>query len=225
MKIKTKLIKLFTNRGVYILLILLVGILSVMGYVTNLKNVKTRIADTQSLSVVYEPADEEVELSDTPTALREENEQASAGAVASAAADEPEKVVFMLPLQGELGAEYSGDELVFSQTMQDWRVHKGIDIRGNVGTQVKAAADGVVTNVFGDEMMGATVVIQHVGGIETVYSNLQIEVIAELGQKVKKGDVIGGVGTTAASEIVEPPHLHFEMKKDGIHVNPFDFIS
>ncbi len=109
--------------------------------------------------------------------------------------------------------------------MQDWRIHTGIDIWSDVGTPVKASADGVVTAVYMDELMGMTVQILHPGGIETVYSNLQTGELVEIEQSVLKGDVIGGVGMTAQCEINEPPHLHFEVKRDGEYINPFDLLN
>ena len=132
---------------------------------------------------------------------------------------------FILPLQGEMLQEFSPEQLIKSKTMNDWRVHTGVDIRGDIGSQVKAAAAGIVTKAYFDDMMGVTVVIQHADGFETIYSNLQTGMLVEEGQEVRQGDVIGGVGVSAPSEISEPPHLHFEMKKDGLFVNPFDHID
>ncbi|MDR0406456.1 MAG: M23 family metallopeptidase [Clostridiales bacterium] len=226
MKLSNRVIRLFANRGVYILLALGIGIVCVTGYVNNLKNAPR-----------YEPPDLDVtaNLVAPPSvtaspALRDTPAVTSApGAVAAAAAVEmpsvPENTGLMLPLQGELSAGFTGDELVYSVTMRDWRVHAGIDIRGDVGAQVKAAGDGIVTMVYADGMMGTTVVIQHADGIETVYANLQSAMLVAPDQEVKKGDVIGGVGTTAALEISEPPHLHFEVRRDGEAVNPFDFLT
>ena len=82
---------------------------------------------------------------------------------------------------------FSGDELVFSRTMLDWRIHPGLDIRADVGTPFKAAADGVVTKVYNDDMMGFTVIILHPDGFETIYSNLQTGQLVEENQEVKLG--------------------------------------
>ncbi len=229
MKVNKKIIKLFTNRGFYILLALAAVLAGVSGYVKNLRS-KTAV-DTPISAVISEPtplqsSDQKVSYSPA-LGSDDTNNRQSAMQVASAVSSSEEnwQIQFILPLQGELGMNFSGDELVFSRTMLDWRIHPGLDIRADVGTPVKAAADGVVTKVYNDDMMGFTVIILHPDGFETIYSNLQTGQLVEENQEVKLGDVIGGVGMTAACEINEPPHLHFEIKKDGMNVNPFDYLS
>ncbi|NLB81494.1 MAG: M23 family metallopeptidase [Clostridiaceae bacterium] len=233
MKMNNKLIKLITNRGFYILLIIAVGIVGISGYVANLKN---KFSGNTVLSVVSEPLqpkDQKVEKPITPLeVLPEQPHQPPqppvpdpTPVVASVQAEWDLGIQLMPPLQGEFGTTFSGDELLYSKTMCDWRVHKGIDIRADVGTPVKAAADGIVTEVYTDAMMGFTVKILHEGGIETLYSNLQTGQLVEEQTDLNKGDVIGGVGTTAICEINEPPHLHFEVKQDGQHVDPLEYIG
>jgi len=226
--LKNKLIQLITNRGFYILLTLVIGIVGVSGYMANLKS--KRMQET-ALFALSEPAHPPVAIKAEPPAVSSIiesemplNAQLPATAVASVQTQWEEDMRLMLPLQGELGMGYSADELIYSKTMHDWRIHPGIDIRADAGTPVKAAASGIVTKAYADDLMGFTVEILHEGGFETVYSNLQTGQLIEENDEVKKGDVIGGVGTTALREINEPPHLHFEVKKDGEYVNPFDYI-
>ena len=64
-------------------------------------------------------------------------------------------------------------ELLYDQTMADWRTHNGIDVQAEEGAAVKTAADGTVLSVTSDELMGTTVVIQHSGGYTTQYSSLR----------------------------------------------------
>ena len=229
MKVNKKLIKLFTNRGFYILLALPATLAGVSGNVKNLRSKSA--ADIPISAVISEPAplqsfDQKAPYSPALGA-DDTNNQQGAMQVASAvsSSEENRQIQFILPLQGELGMNFSGDELVFSRTMLDWRVHPGIDIRDDVGTPVKAAAGGVVTKVYNDDMMGFTVIILHPDGFETIYSNLQTGQLVEENQEVKPGDVIRGAGMSSACEINEPPHLHFEIKKDCINVNPFDYLS
>lgn len=224
MKINNKIIRLFSNRGFYILLALGVGIVSVTGYVANLKNKTSyKVPATSFIS----ESETVPKLPSMPAVFSEDEAitPAPKGVAAAATMNLQRDTTLILPLQGELGTGFSADELVFSKTMQDWRIHTGVDIRSDVGTPVKAAGDGIVTKVFVDEMMGTTVVIQHANGIETVYSSLQSGELVDAGQEVARGDTIGGVGMTAPYEISEPPHLHFEIKKDGEFVNPFDYIN
>ncbi len=134
---------------------------------------------------------------------------------------------FICPLDGSLLKNYSADIPVFSMTMEDYRVHCGIDIGADAGEEVLAAADGEITSVFYDPMMGQTVEITHEGGFVTVYKNLQTKMPASVtkGATVSAGDTIGYVGDTALIEISESPHVHFEMTKDGESINPLSHIE
>ncbi len=131
----------------------------------------------------------------------------------------------IMPAQGEVTQEFAADDLVFSKTMQDWRTHYGVDIKGDIGTQVKATMSGVVEKVYTDDMKGVTVIISHPGNYKSYYSNLQPGVVVEEGQSVAQGDVIGGIGMSAAFEIGEPPHLHFELHEGGSPVNAVALVK
>ena len=77
------------------------------------------------------------------------------------------------PLRGEVLTAFSMEELIYSPTMGDWRTHDGIDIAAKAGTTVLAASSGTVRSVTDDTLMGTTVVLEHEGGYETTYANLQ----------------------------------------------------
>jgi murein DD-endopeptidase MepM/ murein hydrolase activator NlpD len=144
--------------------------------------------------------------------------------------DKPTAVItpdFVCPLGGTLVKDYSADIPVFSITMEDYRIHSGIDIGADAGTEVLAAADGEITKVFYDPMMGQTVEITHEGGFVTIYKNLQTKMPASVavGTSVSAGDTIGYVGDTALIEICDNPHLHFEMRKDGESINPLSHFE
>ncbi len=134
---------------------------------------------------------------------------------------------FASPAVGILGMEHDLDMPVYSKTMDDWRVHRGIDIAAAAGDKVMAAADGVVESVTDDPLYGKTVVISHNGGAKTIYGNLAGELTEgiEAGKSVKCGDIIGCIGDTATLELAEEPHLHFEMTVGGKYVDPMDYIS
>ncbi len=129
------------------------------------------------------------------------------------------------PLAGQTISEYSMDELTYNQTTRDWRVHDGMDIAAEAGTQVCAAADGTVYTVYEDETMGMTVVIRHDGDYTTKYASLAQDVSVKAGDTVKAGQVIGTVGTTALLESGIGDHVHFSVSCDGTLVDPADFLS
>lgn len=131
------------------------------------------------------------------------------------------------PIAGSVSKAHDVTAPVFSLTMNDYRVHSGIDISASLGDAVSAAADGIVENIWSDPMMGQCISISHSGSAVTIYKNLS-ETLAEgiaVGTKVKAGEVIGAVGESAMIEIADEPHLHFEMTVNGIQENPLDHIS
>ena len=139
-----------------------------------------------------------------------------------------EKVSFISPVTvGNVIKEWSADIPVFSNTMEDYRVHMGIDVEADIGSPVYAVADGTVESVEFHPMMGQTIVIHHADGYKTIYQNMQTAVPdgIEAGAQVKAGDEIGYIGDTALIEISEEPHLHFEMYKDDICENPLAHFS
>ena len=129
------------------------------------------------------------------------------------------------PLKGAVLTAFAVDELVYSETFADWRTHDGIDIAAEAGTTVLAASAGTVLAVRNDDMMGTTVIIDHGDGCQTTYSNLQARPTVVAGDEVSAGQIIGAVGTTAAAESAQGPHLHFSVSKDGEAINPHEFLE
>ena len=129
------------------------------------------------------------------------------------------------PLDGTTVTVFSMTELIYDETMADWRTHDGLDIQAAEGDAVKTAADGVVLQVVDDELMGTTVVIEHADGYTTHYSSLQEAPPVEEGQEVFAGDIVGYVGATAAAESAMGPHLHFSVSRDGKVIDPEEYVS
>lgn len=124
------------------------------------------------------------------------------------------------PCIGRVIAKCSLDDLVYCAAMDDWRTHNGIDYAAAEGESVHAAAAGTVSRVYSDDMLGATVVIDHGDGVSTLYGSLADTDSVKVGASVAKGDVIGTVGKSCALEKNLEPHLHFEVLKDGNPENP-----
>jgi murein DD-endopeptidase MepM/ murein hydrolase activator NlpD len=138
----------------------------------------------------------------------------------------PEKLTMVAPVVGEVTKYHSLEVPVFSNTLNEWRVHTGIDISAEEGTEVFATAAGTVTKVFSDPFLGKTVEISHGNGIVSIYSNLSAtDVAVTEGQTVASGDKIGTIGDTSLSELADEPHLHFGIKLNDVSVNPLDYIS
>lgn len=129
------------------------------------------------------------------------------------------------PLEGQTVAEYAMECLSYNETTRDWRVHAGVDLAAEAGTAVTAAADGEVYTVYEDAEMGMTVVIRHDGGYTTHYASLAEGVPVKAGDKVKLGQTIGFVGSTALMESALGEHVCFRVTCDGETVDPADFLS
>lgn len=127
----------------------------------------------------------------------------------------------------EIAMEYSYNTIpVYSKTYGEYRSdHTGIDIKANLGEEVKCAYKGKVSEIYFDDRLGMLVKVEHAEGIYSVYANLDENVNVTLNQKVAEGDVLGTVGTTAASESAEETHLHFGVIAFGGYVNPLEYIK
>lgn len=136
-----------------------------------------------------------------------------------------DSVTFISPVAGSVMKNHSATVPVYSETLEEWRIHTGIDISTEEGADVFAAADGEVTKVYSHPLLGKSVEITHTGGIKTVYSNLSAENLPSVGAKVLSGEKIGNVGDSAVSEIADEAHLHFEVLVNDASVNPLDYIT
>lgn len=143
---------------------------------------------------------------------------ASSGSAASQTVQEPS---FTSPLNGARLQGFSGDELVYNETMKDWRTHNGLDIRGSENVGVQAPANGTVTAVYEDPQWGGVVemecqdVMVRLCGL----SNIQ----CKEGDSLEQGKTIAVIGEIPA-ESGEESHLHVEITKDGKLVDPENYF-
>lgn len=149
-------------------------------------------------------------------------EEAEAPAEADAA--EVMASAFAWPLSGDVCQGYSVDSLLYDRTMADWRTHAAMDIEGDPGEKIKAAADGTVERIYTDPMYGVTVILYHGAGLRSVYANLAGTPAVDAGDAVALGQVIGSIGGTADAENGDVSHLHFAMTLDELRVNPMDYL-
>ncbi len=149
------------------------------------------------------------------------SDTADADAGADAAADVlPD---FIAPVPGAVIKGYSTSVPVYSQTMDDYRVHSGVDLAASIGDKVYAAATGTVGAVWGgsDERMLAHADPQGRRG-EHLLESLSKETLETVkpGMSILGGDVIATVGDTSLTEIADEAHLHYELTVNQQSVNP-----
>ena len=102
-----------------------------------------------------------------------------------------------------------------------YKLHTGVDISATIGTDFTAIADGVVVKAEPNRAYGNMVIIDHGGGVQTLYAHGS-QIVATLGQEVKAGDVVLKVGSTGYST---GPHAHFEVRINGNPVNPLEYVQ
>ena len=208
------------GKGYYIALILCAAAIGIMGFVyyRNSSQVQTVSQEPQQVTVPAAVVQEDVPAVATESPQIQE----------TAAATEPvKKKIFRTaaPISGVEVAGYAMDCLSYNETTRDWRVHNGVDLAAEAGTEVMAAADGVVYTTYTDDMMGTTVVIRHEGGYTTQYASLAPDLKVSSGDQVVLGQVIGCVGETALIETNVGPHIHFSVRHNDESMDPAEFLA
>lgn len=132
---------------------------------------------------------------------------------------------YLLPGSTQIVKDFSMGIPVFSDTMNDWRTHNGVDFGGNEGDPVLAVADAVVTDVYEDVSWGGVVELDFGGGVTARYCGLQHDSIeAAVGDQVKQGDILGVLGSVPV-ESEDGCHLHYEMRVDGAVADPLEVLG
>lgn len=237
-----KLEAFFSGKGFYIVLFLCVAVIGVSAYFlfTGSKDDVEGMSEANNgYEEVVEPLNEDPEMAAPPVVEEEsETEETEAEDDDLEAATENEETgnwteeqaetavsaQYIWPLEGEIDMPYSVTALIYNKKLGDWRTHDGVDIAAPLGTQVLAVCAGQVEKVYTDDMGGMTVIIQHAGGLRSIYSNLAAVPTVYEGDNVMTGEIIGAVGATAPGETKDNPHLCFKMTLDGQSVNPSDYL-
>lgn len=160
-----------------------------------------------------------------PTDTTSETNSGSTNTVEEKPKEEKVELSFEKPVEGDIVREFAVENLVYSDTLQEWTTHTGIDIKADKTTVVKSAEAGIVKTIKNDPRYGLTVIVEHADGFQTVYSNLLTSEFVVEGEKVEKGQSLGTVGNTAAFEIADEAHLHFEILKDSVQVDPSGYLK
>lgn len=124
----------------------------------------------------------------------------------------------IMPTAGFLTSKFSF--IRYHPILHEDRPHEGIDITAALGTRIIAPAAGRVIKVGNENGYGIMVVLDHGYGLETRYAHMSHYTV-HVGQIVKRGDLLGFVGTTGLST---GPHLHYEVLRNGRAVDPLKFI-
>lgn len=220
------------NRLVYITVVVIICVMTVLLGVTSALNRRKTPLESSAVS------GDTSSPTSTPTVTRPQTTPSTtpsttSAPVASVTSDSEQVDVipdvlpdFIMPVIGNVSKDYDLSTLVYSLTMNDYRVHTGIDIAASVGDAVYCAADGTVEQVWNDSLMGYCVSVSHSGNAVTYYKNLSSEIAEgiEAGYKIYGGEILGCVGESASVELADEPHLHFEIKVNSVYADPLDYL-
>ena len=231
-----KIIKKVEGKGFYIILSLCVLAIGVTGYVIFFTNTVDDIPTDSAIDIdsIFNPENEDIPVindplnddhgydpnvkpsvtgdpleNDDPTMLDPDLNDQPVVQLPNAVA----------PTAGDVIKEFSGDQLVYDITMEDWRTHNGTDYSCTQGDTIFCVRDGTVTNVFEDGLMGWSVSVKHSDGIISTYSGLSSVSVVKKGDKLKMGDAVGTAGGSAIAESNQPYHIHVSITKDGKYID------
>ncbi|MBQ8210777.1 MAG: M23 family metallopeptidase [Clostridia bacterium] len=173
----------------------------------------TNVPDTRNNETLIVPATEIT----TETAQETTTEEPTTADTAPAS--------YILPLGTDIGNDYSMGVPVYNSVMGDWRTHDGVDFNGNYGDGVKAIADGTITEIGEDAVMGSFITVNHGGGVEACYYGVTASDSIAKGMKVTQGDKIGTVGTIPGEADADYPHIHLEIRVDGEISDPIQVMG
>ena len=137
----------------------------------------------------------------------------------------PEKPVFAYPVDGEVVLDYSMDHAIYDPTLDQYRTNASISLSAEQGTEVKAAADGVVKEIREDAQAGNVVVIEHAENWLTTYGQLEDAVAVKEGDSVTQGQIIGSVAAPTKYGVALGSHLEFAMAQDGEPKDPAENLQ
>ncbi len=172
----------------------------------------TNIPDNRIYETIIVPA---TEITTEKTAEETTTEQTTKAAPTS----------YVLPLGTDMGKDFSRGVPVYNDVMADWRTHDGIDFNGAYGDGVKAIADGYIRDIYTDEIMGPTVVIDHGGEVIATYCGVEASEDLKKGMHVDKCDKIGILSTIPSESDADFPHLHLEISIDGEICDPLEVMG
>lgn len=123
------------------------------------------------------------------------------------------------PVDGNVIMNYSMDHLTYYATLMQFKVNPAIVIDAEVGTEVKAAAEGLITDIYDDPVTGLTVAMDIGNGYSLLYGQLK-DVNHKIGDRLSEGEIIGTINEPTKYYTVEGSNLYFMVMKDDQTVNP-----
>ncbi len=181
------------------------------------------VTAVQSKTIEIAQAEQQREAEKTKE-IKETKEAKEAKETKAQPARKNEQPVFAAPLEGEMKVVlgYSTDHAIYDPTLEQYRTNASVSLSAKQGTEVKAAADGVVKEVKKDAQAGNLVRIAHGEDWLTTYGQLADAVAVKEGESVKQGQRIGTVAVPTKYGVALGEHLIFAMEQNGEPQNPME---
>lgn len=190
------------------------------------KETKEEAGEVPSTQAVTEAAEAEVPETKAPP----EQEQMEVPSEAPAAAGDVHSLNFseesrlIWPVEGNVIMDYSMDKTIYFPTLDQYKCNPAVVIQGEAGTSVKAASNAIVKAVGTNEELGNYVTLDLGNAYEVTYGQLT-DLAVNPGDYVETGAIIGNLAEPTKYYVVEGPNLYFQMTKDGVPVDPMDYVE
>lgn len=236
---KFKAKNFFRREGFYIALFLCLAVVitvTAISYKVS-RDRKLEQAKEETVSNDFTIEDNSSSVNDMQNAARVENDSEELPTTAeedTAEVNAVTEVSFSNPVEGTISREYTETPVKYHETDNSviYKTMNGIDIKANIGTEVRAAASGIVEKIEKDKGQinvedGVNVVILHQNGMRTKYSNLDYDVLVNEGDAVNSDTIIGKVGATASLfKEGYDEHLNLQLfDESGRQINPSEYFK
>ncbi|MGN1201298.1 MAG: peptidoglycan DD-metalloendopeptidase family protein [Candidatus Caccovivens sp.] len=134
-------------------------------------------------------------------------------------------ITFGLPMNNAVVVkDYADDHLQYNASMKRWEIHLSIDLASE-NCDVFSVADGVVASVDSNSLEGYIIKIEHQDGFVSIYSSLDEQLNVKAGDIVNKGQKLGVASSSATNESQDGGHLHFTLLRNGVEVDPNNYLD
>jgi murein DD-endopeptidase MepM/ murein hydrolase activator NlpD len=220
---KTFLLKAkhFLKRNIYPITVsfctvLILGIVTVSAY-NSIRETDSPIVNVET----SKPIEDDVVV-DTGTNSDEESEK-KPESIKPTVSTEP--IIFDLPFNNAVVTKiYADKSLLYDNTTKYWRTHQGLDFACLEGQEVVSVYEGIVKKIENSMMNGTTIYLKISDELTVVYKGLSSNILVKEGDKVGKGVILGSV-TSFLSEKADGVHLHLELLKQGVLIDPTEYFS
>lgn len=230
--------KTSTSRGAAVTLVFsFVAVIAIMGVYTFTRfqsNMEDQIAEDQLefqestldkfQSEVTNTNDIINELPEVEVQEAEDMEEVATTEVATPNLTFTSESTMMWPMDGGVLMTYSMDQSIYFATLDQYKRNDAMIIGGEVGTEVMAGAYGCVMGIDDSVETGRTVIVDMGDGYQAVYGQLE-DVKVSVGSIVEKGQIIGALAEPSRYYSVEGPNLYFQLLKDGVSVDPLEYLE